>query len=524
MPDGKELEDSYRRNMKTVWNICYPYFMNRADTEDAVQEAFGRLAASGRRFDSEEHEKAWLIVTARNICKDELKRARRLDIPLEETDVYAAPEAPADETLEVLRQLPDRYRTALYLYYYEEWSTAMIAFAMNRRESTVRSDLRRGRSLLKNDWRSKMSTVKDKTREAYDSIAPDAVTEERMRKRIRERMAQSEMHPVPGRGRRKARVIAVCAALAAVLGAVAAAAYDKWHLPEPKTCTVDPENGVYSISTEKEYTADTAAAAEESEALSDAWFIALASEVLEKVGLADIDMSRMTVVRRTNEYWGREEAEVCYTQGEAHTGVTFSAESGDLIGLSGVEWIENAQARKCATAAEAEALARSFYQALPVPQGYELTACSSFDEQYMGFEFCRRIEEGLYNQYEMVRIGINPVNGRLQTVNVFHVPLLDDHGEGDIPLTQEEAETAAQAVRDFKAAGYTLKKAAQETVMPNWFFTEYMTGEMEATAASDVTRLAWVLVYEKETALLTDETRVYADLYTGEILGGDMAG
>ena len=119
MLPSKELEQIYLRHCRMVWNICYPFFMNPQDTEDAAQETFLRLAQSDEIFETEDNEKAWLIVTARNVCRDELRRARRTERSLEE-----APEPPIefpepDETLLALSRLPEKYQTVLYLYYYE---------------------------------------------------------------------------------------------------------------------------------------------------------------------------------------------------------------------------------------------------------------------------------------------------------------------------------------------------------------------------------------------------------------------
>ncbi len=143
-----ELTESYLRNYKTVWNICYPYFLSQADTEDAVQETFLRLAQTDKCFAENEHEKAWLITTARNVCKDECKRARRRELPLEQAEETAVEPQP-DETMQVLHSLPERYRTVLYLFYYEGYRSAEIAGLLHRTDTAVRSDLRRGRGLLK---------------------------------------------------------------------------------------------------------------------------------------------------------------------------------------------------------------------------------------------------------------------------------------------------------------------------------------------------------------------------------------
>lgn len=143
------MEALYRRHVKTVWNVCITLLRRPADAEDAVQETFVRLLRSNPEFESEEHEKAWLIRTAQNVCKNDLARARRRDMPLENA-VDAAHSAPEiDETLAALRTLPEQYRIALYLHYYEGYSAVELAGLLRRPASSIRSDLRRGRERLR---------------------------------------------------------------------------------------------------------------------------------------------------------------------------------------------------------------------------------------------------------------------------------------------------------------------------------------------------------------------------------------
>lgn len=149
MKTKEEWTQIYCRHCKTVWNICYPYFMNPADTEDAVQETFLRLIRSGKVFREVEHEKAWLIVTAKNVCRDELKRARRKDVPIEAAAELRSPQTSEDETLLAIQALPEKQRTVIYLYYYEGYGTAKISQMLRRPQASVRSDLRRGRLALK---------------------------------------------------------------------------------------------------------------------------------------------------------------------------------------------------------------------------------------------------------------------------------------------------------------------------------------------------------------------------------------
>ncbi len=148
MRNRAEFEALYRRHFSTVWNVCISLLHDPADTEDMVHDTFLRLLESGKSFESEAHEKAWLIVTARNVCRNELKRSRRRDLP--ETE-RADPTPLLDETLLAVRRLPEKYRLPLYLFYYEGYPTAEIARLLKRPDSSVRSDLRRGRLLLKQE-------------------------------------------------------------------------------------------------------------------------------------------------------------------------------------------------------------------------------------------------------------------------------------------------------------------------------------------------------------------------------------
>lgn len=146
--DRKEyLAEAYRRNVDTVYRVCWLYMKNIADTEDAVSDTFVRLMRSAVTFESEEHERAWLIAAARNICKDVIKSPKYKNEPLDENMLTG--ELLTDETLAAVKELPEKYRTALYLYYYEGYTCGEIADMLGMIKSTVISRLARGRKILK---------------------------------------------------------------------------------------------------------------------------------------------------------------------------------------------------------------------------------------------------------------------------------------------------------------------------------------------------------------------------------------
>ncbi|MBQ7801138.1 MAG: RNA polymerase sigma factor [Oscillospiraceae bacterium] len=147
---GKEITEVYDRHVDTVYRICFSFMKNTADTEDMVQETFLRLLSAGKKFQSVEHEKAWLIVTASNLCKDALKKWWRMNESIEDyAGELQAPPFRIDSTLDAILELPEDQKTVVYMYYYEGYSTKEIASAMRCPPATVRSRLSRARQQLK---------------------------------------------------------------------------------------------------------------------------------------------------------------------------------------------------------------------------------------------------------------------------------------------------------------------------------------------------------------------------------------
>ena len=66
-----ELVDKYG-NM--LLRIAFSYLKSKADAEDAVQDVFLQVVEKEPAFNDENHEKAWLIRTVINICKNNLGR------------------------------------------------------------------------------------------------------------------------------------------------------------------------------------------------------------------------------------------------------------------------------------------------------------------------------------------------------------------------------------------------------------------------------------------------------------------
>jgi RNA polymerase sigma-70 factor (ECF subfamily) len=121
---------------------------NMSDAEDIVQEAFLRAYERAPDFETEEHEKAWLIRVTVNLCNSRLRSPwRKRIIPL--LDSYPTSEPEQHELLEQIMTLPTKYRTVIHLFYYERYSIKDISELTGQKESTVRSHLTRARQKLK---------------------------------------------------------------------------------------------------------------------------------------------------------------------------------------------------------------------------------------------------------------------------------------------------------------------------------------------------------------------------------------
>lgn len=136
----------------TVLRIGYTWTGNAQDAQDISQTVLLKLLTSPRRFTAEEQERAWVLRVAVNCCKD-LKRSAwvRRWAPLESAGAAAVelPEVEDSLVLRAVQALPENYRRAVYLRYYEEYGVEEIADLMGCKAAQVSTWLYRGKQKLK---------------------------------------------------------------------------------------------------------------------------------------------------------------------------------------------------------------------------------------------------------------------------------------------------------------------------------------------------------------------------------------
>ena len=133
-----------------ILRLSYTYLSHTHDAQDICQTVFLKLIERRPAFASPEHEKAWIIRTTINACKDHLKSHwRKTTVPIEAAQHVPAPASEPGSILASVNLLPPKYRAVIYLHYYEGYQTDEIAAMLDRPPSTVRNQLRDARAKLK---------------------------------------------------------------------------------------------------------------------------------------------------------------------------------------------------------------------------------------------------------------------------------------------------------------------------------------------------------------------------------------
>ncbi len=149
-----------------VWRVACAHLGRTADAEDAFQDVFVRYATKAPEFADANHEKAWLITVATNVCRDLLRKRKREalstnkieDVAVHVADALASDqmggveegaEDSAERVTNALQRVDSKYREVLYLTYYENMTAAQVSLALGIPTNTVYTRLARGRERLK---------------------------------------------------------------------------------------------------------------------------------------------------------------------------------------------------------------------------------------------------------------------------------------------------------------------------------------------------------------------------------------
>jgi RNA polymerase sigma-70 factor, ECF subfamily len=144
-----------------VYNLAYRMLGSGPEAEDAAQETFLRVYSGIRSYDDSRKLSSWILSIASHYCIDRLRRRRGATVSMEELDaVRWMPDAsprPEDQLLaderdlviqRVLGSLPEQYRLAVILRYWQDLSYDEIAEITDSTDSAVKSRLHRARQAI----------------------------------------------------------------------------------------------------------------------------------------------------------------------------------------------------------------------------------------------------------------------------------------------------------------------------------------------------------------------------------------
>ena len=131
-----------------VYRIALTRCQSIENAEDIFQDVFMKFSEKNPKFENKEHEKAWFIRVTINLSKNIKsstwnKKIVRLDENIEfnteeENEIYG-----------IVCNLPQNYRTVIYLLYYEGYKVNEISKLMGKPEGTIKTWLFRAREILK---------------------------------------------------------------------------------------------------------------------------------------------------------------------------------------------------------------------------------------------------------------------------------------------------------------------------------------------------------------------------------------
>lgn len=148
-PSMTEVERLVRQYSTLLYRHSLVMLGSPEDAQDVVQETFLRYMKKAPRLNGPDHEKAWLLTVAANLCRNQLRQRRvHPHTPLDSLPEAVSP--PTEETplREGLVALPEKVKVVLLLHYVEGYKVREIAQRLHLTQSTVKMRLQKGRQLL----------------------------------------------------------------------------------------------------------------------------------------------------------------------------------------------------------------------------------------------------------------------------------------------------------------------------------------------------------------------------------------
>lgn len=146
----------YETYSKKFFAICLRYIKDRDLAEDVMIESFMKIFEKLNQFQSKGSFEGWMkkIIITQSLLTLRNNKNLNMEVNVENisdlpNQQYELNHLEADELMKLVKDLPTGYRTVFNLYAIEGYSHAEIGDLLGITEGTSKSQLNRGRNLLK---------------------------------------------------------------------------------------------------------------------------------------------------------------------------------------------------------------------------------------------------------------------------------------------------------------------------------------------------------------------------------------
>lgn len=146
------FEEFFAKESSAVYRAVYFYTGDRELSEDAAQEAFARAYSRWSSLERESWAAGWVFRTALNVAKRRLKREWLLQKRISSTRTVRHNSPPSGDRVllvDALRQLPERQREAVVLFYLVDLPISDVALMMGITQGAVKAHLSQARPKLR---------------------------------------------------------------------------------------------------------------------------------------------------------------------------------------------------------------------------------------------------------------------------------------------------------------------------------------------------------------------------------------
>lgn len=145
---NKLIKQMLEKYSDLVYRIALTRCKNKESAEDVYQTVFLKFSEKMPKFESEEHSKAWFIRVTINLTKNENTSSWNNKLVALDESIQFENKEDSDLFIDICN-LPQNYKSVIYLMYYEGYKVKEIANILETSEGTIKTWLYRAREFLK---------------------------------------------------------------------------------------------------------------------------------------------------------------------------------------------------------------------------------------------------------------------------------------------------------------------------------------------------------------------------------------